>query len=436
MEDKQERPNVVIFTSHDSGTQFGCYGAPVETPEIDETAEDGVVFTNNFCTAPQCTPSRGSIMTGKYPHSNGLMGLVNYGWKLPPDNNTLPEVFKDAGYSTHLIGLQHETNDPHELGYEEVSDRADFPYLTQSVVPKAQDFFKRMSNAEKPFMVSIGVFETHRPFPHFEDDDELANLPPFLVSHPGMKRDFTRFKKSLKALDQAVGDVRRSMEENGLTDDTLFIFTVDHGLAFPRAKCTLYDPGIRTALIMVWPEKFQAGRRIELMVSNVDIFPTLCQLLNTPAPPEIEGRSYAPLLLEEEFIGREFIHAELTYHDIGYNPMRGTRSTRFKYIRNMEDIPFLFEMPDDIRNSDAGRAFIESFGEKKYNQPRPEEELYNLHEDPLERNNLAYDPEYAERKERLKNETLNWMRRTGDPILEGKIQADEDKEASLFYETI
>ncbi|MBD3157386.1 MAG: sulfatase-like hydrolase/transferase [Candidatus Lokiarchaeota archaeon] len=436
MEDRQEKPNVVIFTSHDSGTQFGCYGAPVETPEIDETAEEGVVFTNNFCTAPQCTPSRGSIMTGKYPHSNGLMGLVNYGWKLPSENKTLPEVFREAGYSTHLIGLQHETNDPHELGYEEVSDRTDFPYLTQSVVPKAQDFFERVSDNQDPFLVSIGVFETHRPFPHFEDGDDLADLPPFLFAHPGMKRDFTRFKKSLKALDHAVGRVRKSIEENGLRNDTLFIFTIDHGIAFPRAKCTLYDPGIRTALIMVWPEKFIAGRRIEQLVSNVDILPTLCDLLGFPAPREVEGRSYAPLLLEEEFIGREFIHAELTYHDIGYNPMRGTRSTRFKYIRNMEELPFLFEMPDDIRNSDAGRAFIEAFGEEKYNQPRPQEELYDLHEDPLQRNNLADDSTYADTKARLKRETLDWMKRTSDPILEGKIEADEDKEASLFYETI
>ncbi|MFO7837550.1 MAG: sulfatase [Candidatus Thorarchaeota archaeon] len=436
MPDGEDRPNVVIFTSHDSGTQFGCYGAPVETPEVDEVAKEGVVFTNNFCTAPQCTPSRGSIMTGKYPHSNGLMGLVNYGWKLPPKNTTLPDIFKKAGYSTHLIGLQHETNDPCKLGYEEVSNRTDFPYLAQTVVPKAEDFFEEMRDAKKPFMASVGVFETHRPFPHFEKDDGLANLPSFLLSHPRMKRDFTRFKKSLRALDEAVGDVWKSIEENDLKNDTLFIFTVDHGIAFPRAKCTLYDPGIRTALIMVWPEKLRAGRRIEQMVSNVDILPTLCELLDVPRPEEVEGKSYTSLVLDQESAGREFIHAELTYHDIGYNPMRGIRSKRYKYIKNLEELPFLFEMPDDIRTSDSGEAFLEAFGKDKYNQPRPEEELYDLAEDPLERNNLADNPEYAETKQRLKKETLDWMKRTGDPVLDGKIEADENKQASLFYEVI
>ncbi|MGV9170551.1 MAG: sulfatase-like hydrolase/transferase [Promethearchaeia archaeon] len=194
MPDGEDRPNVVIFTSHDLGTQFSCYGAPVETPEVDEVAKEGVVFTNNFYTAPQCIPSRGSIMTGKYPHSNGLIGLVNYSWKLPPENTTLPDIFKKVGYSTHPIGLQHEKNDPCKLGYEEVSNRTDFPYLAQTVVPKAEDFFEEMRDAKNPFMASVGVFETHRPFPHCERDDDFAALPSFLLSHPRMKRDFTRFK--------------------------------------------------------------------------------------------------------------------------------------------------------------------------------------------------------------------------------------------------
>jgi arylsulfatase A-like enzyme len=112
------RPNTKQIIAHDLGTRLGCYGAGLETPRIDELASDGVLFTDYHCTAAQCSPSRGSISTGLYPHNNGLVGLT-WGWKLDDEVTCMPERLRRAGYSTHLFGEQHETaGNISRLGYE------------------------------------------------------------------------------------------------------------------------------------------------------------------------------------------------------------------------------------------------------------------------------------------------------------------------------
>ncbi len=434
MTGKEMKPNIVLFSSHDSGTEFGCYGSPTDTPQIDALAEKGVKFTNNFCTAPQCSPSRGSILTGMHPHQHGLMGLVNYGWNLPKENITLPNLAKKAGYSTNLIGLQHEHKDAAALGYERVSDRMDFPYLSDFVIPKAEDFFEGIKVQNKPFFVSIGIFEAHRPFPHYEEDDEISNLPRYLPEHPEIAEEYTRFSKGVKKVDEAVGRVQSALETNRLTEETLFIFTVDHGPAFPRVKCTAYDPGIHTALIFSWIGRLREGLEIDALVNNVDLFPTLAKIMRVDIPNNISGKSLLPLLEEEENIvcHRHQVFAELTYHDIGYNPIRAIRTERYKYVRNFAPLPFKFEIPDDFIDSGATKAYLEIYGEERYNQPREEEELYDLTVDPLEMNNVASVADHAKIKSDLAARLLDWLQKTKDPVLEGKMNAPEGPGPFVF----
>lgn len=427
MVEDADRPNIVIFTSHDTGAEYSCYGSPIETPSVDALAEEGVRFSNSFCTAPQCSPSRGSILTGLLPHQHGLMGLVNYGWNLPEKNITLPDLAKKAGYSTHLIGLQHEHQDARALGYDHVSDRMDFPYLSDFVIPKAEEFFENMSNQKRPFFASIGVFEGHRPFAHLDEEDTLVSLPDYLPGHPAIKRDYTRFAKGVQKVDAAVRRVRHSLEEAGLKENTLFIFTIDHGPAFPRVKCTAYDPGIRTALIAAWPDRFPGGRVVNELVSNVDLFPTLAQLLGQSVPKSIVGRSLLHMLEadQESRPGSERVFAELSHHDIGYNPFRAIRTKRFKYIRNFAPLPVQFEIPEDIRESESATGFLEVYGRDTYGSERAPEEFYDLAEDPLEYTNLAKEPSYADKKKELRSILLQMLEDTNDPVLDGKIQAPE-----------
>ncbi|MBS3813124.1 sulfatase-like hydrolase/transferase, partial [Candidatus Bipolaricaulota bacterium] len=162
------KPNVIILTCHDLGRFLGVYGRNIETDRIDDFAEDGVVFDNNFATAPQCSPSRGSIMTGKYPHNHGLIGLAHegYGWELDDGEKTLPEYLTGAGYETHLFGLQHESRDPRSLGYEYVHGSG---VGEQRAKPTTRKFLSYLEDREEednpvPLFASIGFFEPHRPY--------------------------------------------------------------------------------------------------------------------------------------------------------------------------------------------------------------------------------------------------------------------------------
>ena len=160
------KPNIVLFITHDQGQLIGCYDNPqmpnsLHTPNIDKLAEEGVRFTNNFCTAPQCSPSRGSIFTSLYPHQNGLMGLVNRGWTLPETNKTLPMYLKENGYSTHLIGLQHESRDPSTLGYDSIIP---FRFSHKRMKKDITTFFANLKQEDKPFYACFGSWGSHIPF--------------------------------------------------------------------------------------------------------------------------------------------------------------------------------------------------------------------------------------------------------------------------------
>lgn len=424
---KQESlPNILLFITHDTGRHFGCYDPILKTPNIDQLAKNGVIFTNHFCTAPQCSPSRGSLLTGKMPHSNGLMGLVNEGWDLPTSNKTLPELLEERGYSTHLIGLQHEHLDAKELGYQTISDRDDFPYISNDVGPKVMQFIDDVENDNipLPFFCSVGFFETHIPFIVSDEvavtPQEDIKVPDYLPDSSEIRETIAEFQAAVASFDRTIGAILERLNDASFAANTLIIFTVDHGWPFPRAKCTLYDPGIGTALIMRWPNRIEGGKIYSELVSNIDLLPTLLELTETSIPEDIEGKSFYHLLFGGEYQPRDHIFVELTHHDIGYNPMRGIRTKRWKYIRNFAPLPVLFEIPNDINDATpTGEVYRQHHPE--YNSPRPQEELYDLENDPNELKNLATEPEFSQIKEKLRFRLIDWLQKTDDPILQDKV---------------
>ncbi|WP_430505754.1 sulfatase family protein [Haloparvum sp. PAK95] len=450
--DDPDRSNVVLVHCHDLGQHLGCYGADVESPNLDELAGDGVRMENSFCTAPHCSPSRSSMMTGAYPHENGLMGLAHMGWELDDDWMTLPKYLQEAGYSTHLLGFQHEVpENPERLGYDHVDTDTK---RALELVDVVEEFFDSAAddaagdaaddavdgNPEEPFFVSIGLEEPHRPFRRDYLPEEIYDGPdpetvslddfPYLPDEPGVREDAANLQSLIaETLDPAVGKYRDALEEAGLAEDTLFVFTTDHGLAMPRAKGTCYDPGIETALLFHQPGVVEGGAVHDELVSNVDLMPTLLDLLGLEPPTDVAGRSFAPLLRGETYEPRERIFGEMTWHD-RYNPIRTIRTERFKYVRNFSVLPKVF-VPMDVTPTPAGRAVHEEF----YVEQRPAEELYDLERDPNELENLASDrapfetageasdpdSEYVDTLERLRDELREWMEATEDPLLDGPV---------------
>ena len=430
-------PNIIFIIMHDAGNYFQCYGASLETPNIDRIAQNGIKFTNHFCTAPQCTPSRGSILTGKMPHSNGLMGLTNRGWNLSEANTTLPKILSQNGYSTHLLGLQHTHKEAKKLGYQTISTRNDFPYMAKTVVRRVKKFFSKIANGDisTPFFCNIGMFEAHRPF--YPSNRKLVTpiekviVPPELPDTLEIREAIANFEGLIREADRSVGKILDIIEHSEISENTLIVFTVDHGWAFPRAKCTLYDKGIKTALLLSYPHMLPKQVENHALLSNADLFPTILDFASVEPPKSIQNRSFKPLLLGDPYIPRESIYFELTHHGIGFNPIRGIRTTNWKYIKNFAPLDVLFEIPKDILEAPDGPSYIQNT--VTYSSPRPVEELYNIKEDPMEMNNHALDTNYSEIKENLKQKLLQFLEETQDPLLRGKIDAPSLPENFFKY---
>jgi arylsulfatase A-like enzyme len=354
------------------------------------------------------------------------MGLVNRGWTLPPSNKTLPMYLRENGYTTHLLGLQHESRDVTTLGYDSFSKRMkDYKYDTKRMEKEYLKFLRDHKNDEKPFFLNIGTIETHRPFIIWSEkvDPKTVKMLPFLPDDEKIREDLSLFYGIIKPVDRVIGRIIEVLEETGLKEKTLFIYTTDHGSPFPRAKCTLYDPGVKTLLVMNWPDSplFNDGKVFDQMISNIDLLPTLLDTIGAIIPDFIEGKSFLPILRDKTLPFRKEIFTEKTFHEI-YDPIRSVRTKKYKYIHNFEKYEYLYQMPLDIERGLSGQVLKEKIKHERF-----EEELYDLEKDPNEANNLINNPAYEKIQFELRQKLLDWMKETNDPLLKGKIKDERLK---------
>jgi N-sulfoglucosamine sulfohydrolase len=413
-----KKPNVLYLHSHDTGRFVQPYGHQVPTPNIQRLADQGLLFRKAFCAAPTCSGSRSALLTGQFPHTNGMMGLAHRGFELYDYSHHLVHTLREAGYWSGLVGEQHLSRDPAVLGYDHVAE-IDTTHV-ERVVPATVELFS--SAPPQPFFLSVGFFETHREY--FEPTsvrDALYSLPPDnLPDTPEIRRDIASYTASARSLDQGVGSVLNALDEHDLADDTLVILTTDHGLAFPGAKGTLYDRGIGVLLIMRGPGGFHGGRVVDGLVSQVDLFPTICELAAIEAPERLQGTSLLPLIRREADEVNDAVFAELTYH-AAYEPLRAVRTARWKYIRRFGDrLRPVLPNTDDSPTKDL--LLQSGWGEREL----PREELYDLRFDPAEAANLAEARPEVRRE--LARQLEDWMRRTADPLLEGPVPAPDGAE--------
>jgi arylsulfatase A-like enzyme len=408
-----DAPNVLYLHSHDTGRHIEPYGHPVPTPNLQRLADQGILFRQAFAAASTCSGSRAALITGEYPHRNGMMGLAHRGWQLHDYSHHMIHTLRDAaGYYSELIGEQHVSAEPDVLGYDRVHDITSNHVAT--VAPLAVERLR--GGLPEPFFLSVGFFETHRAF--FEPStirDELYSAPPVnLPDMPAIRRDMASFKASARQLDHGVGNVLAALDENGLGERTLVICTTDHGLPFPGAKATLYDRGLGVLLMLRGPRGLWGGRVIDAPVSHLDLFPTICALAGIEPPDRLDGRSLLPLVRGEVPRLHDELFAEITYH-AAYEPQRAVRTDRFKYIRRFGDHagPVLANC-DDGPTKDA----LVALG---WPDPEPEE-LYDLLRDPNEMRNLIDDPRLAAVAGDLRARLERWMADSGDPLLDGPVE--------------
>lgn len=409
-----EKPNVFLLVSHDTGRFVSPYGvSTVQTPAFERLAADSVVFENAFSTAPQCSPSRASLVTGRYPHSSGVMGLTHedYAWSLNPSEEPIAKIYGADGYQTWLLGLQHETRDDTILGF----DRTDLCFGVEGLEERFNSAL-RDRDLQRPFYCQLGCFETHRPFQIMgtpADSSLGITVPAYLHNGPETRSEMAALQGMVRDLDGALGRLLDLLDRHGLGKNTIVVVTTDHGIAMPMAKSTLRDPGIETLLFMRYPDGgWCRGQRITQLISNVDILPTLLATCGLKVPDGVQGVSFLPLLQAEHAPVRDAIFAEKTFHDC-YDPMRAVRTDRYKYIRYFEKSTH-HPVPGDIVNSGACRE-LGHIAREGY------EELFDLAQDPHETQNLAEDTSYAQVGSELKGKLAAWMRETDDPLLDGPI---------------
>lgn len=383
----------------------------MSSPALDALAAGGTRFDKSFCTAPQCSPSRAALHTGRYPHSTGVLGLAHqpFGWRIDPRERHLAHILRDMGYRTSLIGMQHlvERGSELELGYQQVTPVQ--PAYDEADVAIAQ--LRELNGSEQPFYLEVGFEEPHRPYDFggaAPDSSRGVAVPPYLPDTSASHEDFAALQGAIRQMDTAVGRILTEVDSQALV-----VFVTDHGLAMPRAKCTLYDPGIEVALLVRGPG-IGAGRVVSELISNVDVAPTLLEALRLPSEPSMHGQSFWPLLQGLDYVPRTAVFAEKTYHS-AYEPMRAIRTESHKLIGNLEVGP-RFDVAGDIITSPIYPQMI-----PRLLGTRPPLELYDLQADPWEETNLADLPEMATLQASLRQRLLRWMEETDDPLLRGPV---------------
>lgn len=410
----ERKPNILYLHSHDTGRWIRPYGFMARTPNLQHFAEEGVIFRNAYCVAPTCSSSRACLLTGQYAHNNGMMGLAHRGFSLNDYSHHIVHTLHQHGYFSALIGEQHISKDPQAIGYNEVIKVPN--HRTGYVVPAALTLLAR--DHPQPFFLSVGFFETHREFFH-PSSPKKANYvtpPPNLPDTPETRLDMAAYQESVRALDNGVGAILDMLDARDLAKNTLVICTTDHGLPFPGSKATLYDRGIGVMLLLRGPGGFVGGKAVDALVSQLDIFPTICEVAGIEKPKHVQGTSLLPLVNGTKETLHDTIFAEKTFH-AAYEPARCARTQRWKYIRHFDQAQHKMVLAniDDSPSKD----FVRQSGWTDI--PVAEEQLFDLYQDPNEAHNLAADPAYAEVLSDMRGRLQSWMEETNDPLLLGPI---------------
>lgn len=413
-----KKPNILYIHSHDTGRYIQPYGHAVPAPALQKLAEEGVLFRQNFCINPTCSPSRAALLTGCYPHENGMTGLAHRGFSLNDYGQHIVHTLKKAGYQSALAGVQHIAHKTGErepwqiIGYDR--------HLGSDGCKGAVEFLEKAP--EEPFFLAVGFDQTHREFPSIEEapDDPRYCLPPApLPDTPETREDMVRYKASARILDRKIGDVLGALERSGKADNTLVICTTDHGIAFPRMKCNLHDSGIGVLLIMRNPDGFSGGKVVDGMVSHLDIFPTICELAGVDKPDWLRGKSLLPLISGEAREIHDELFFEINYH-AAYEPMRAVRTKRWKYIRRFDG-----RKRTVLANYDDGLSKTVWLEQGWQGRQIAEEMLFDLCFDPNETDNRAGDPACKAVLDEMRGRLERWMIETKDPLLDGSVPAPE-----------
>jgi len=449
-----EKPNILLIVGEDHGVELSCYGDPViKTPHIDRLAAGGILYRNGYVTQTVCSPSRSTIFTGLYPHSNGMLGLATHQFHYYKKWPTTYSLLKQAGYRTGFIGKIHVN--PESI----VSDHFDFQFQkgsnfakknVASYATKAGEFFREKSDPstnsgrDKPFFMTVNYPDAHWPLqegrvgglPEDLADPDKVKVMPYVTAEgettPRLQAIARNYYNCMRRLDDCVGQLLAELEKSGKADRTLVIFIGDHGAQMARGKIFMYEAGTRVPFIARWPGHIKPGQRSDALVSTVDLLPTLLTAAGAEdrIPAHVQGKAIQPTFTADDqgVSFRDHLFCERNVDGAHYaHPQRTVRDQRYKLIHTLvggED-PGARDCLTHAKSHWSGclhitdelpkAGEITKRGYATWLNP-PEYQLYDLKEDPHEWQNIADDPGHAATLQRLKKALTNWQEETSDPL--------------------
>ena len=439
------RPNILLIVAEDMSLKVGAFGdAVAQTPAIDQLASQGIRFDHAYTVSGVCAPSRSSLITGVYATSMGThqmrtsQGVPNsdidsYDAVPPPAVKAFPELLRAAGYSTaNFAKKDYQFGDPFTVW--------DL-HAGKFIGPVDPALWRKLPNG-KPWFVMMNLMSTHESrlvdleadYPEQWSqmisaikkeraatvspitDPADVRVPAYLPDTAKVRRSIAQHYDNIHYMDSQVGSILAALEEDGLADSTIVIWTTDHGDAFPRAKRAVYDSGTNAPLVIRFPDRQGAGSVESGLISFVDIAPTILNFAGAPVPEFIQGRDI--------FTGepRQYVFTARDRMDATDDRVRAVRNERYRLVENYaSDLAYfrpllfrdMFPIMQELWRADKEGSLND---EQRYwfSAPRPRYELYDVKSDPDEMVNLADKSEQALIKARLIAELNDWQDRVGD----------------------
>jgi N-sulfoglucosamine sulfohydrolase len=468
------KPNIVLFVTDDQSPIAGCYGSPlIQTPHLDALAKDGTCFTRAYATTASCSASRSIILTGLHNHANGQFGHTHDYHKFETFRScaalSLPLQLKSLGYRTAHIGKLHVAPEA-VYHFDQYLTTPGGGHNTPMWVDACKPLFAEKTS--EPFFLCFWTTDPHRSndvestapeklkpnrfgnppkgkeypgTPEVAYDPAALPVPAFLPDTPECRGELAQYYQSVTRTDKALGALVAALKEAGQYDNTLIIFTADHGMAFPGAKTTVYEAGLHVPFVVRAPG-VAGGSANDALISHADITPALLDAAggynattrgplkalpvgkpgvgenSGPKFATYHGRSWLGLLGKEHGEGWDELMASHTFHEIQmYYPMRAVRDRRYKLIWNLA-APLPYPFASDLWAASTWQAQFQKGKDAPYGKrtvgsyiQRPPFELFDLESDPAESVNLAADPAHAERLADMKDRLKKLQKKTADP---------------------
>lgn len=402
-----KKPNILLITADDLGCLLSCYGEKrIATPKLDAFAAEGVLFRNAYVAQSSCSSSRAALLTGRWPHQNGQIGLAHLGFRMQPGQPTMPALLKTAGYRTGIIGKLHvepAADFPFDWMPDKVKVAAPPTRNVRWVAEQSRECFASAKKSGQPFFYYVNYFDPHGPLN--KETDQVAGLPekpltaadikepiPLNAADPSKNATATaRLLNTVMRIDAGMGLLLDELKAAGFADNTMVIFIGDNGTAMPRGKTTCYETGVRVPMLMRWPGRVKTGQVRAETVSLLDLMPTVLSACGVKAPDSVVGAQLQPLLRGDPCKDwREFLFTEMNFHEPQiFRGQRTVRDRRYKLVLNLVTVA-----------------------------DQPTVELFDLQNDPDENKNLADDAAHADARKKLEAVMQIWREKRADPLLD------------------